>query len=70
MSNGLVGRYIPGSDEDKAQIAEHKKRNEKLGEDLVAALNAYTKEHGHDFPVNTDPVDKAKLAAALAADTE
>jgi len=59
---------LPGSDEEKAALEAHAQRSQKLGEDLVAALNAYTKEHGTDYVPNTDPVDPEELAAMLAAD--
>jgi hypothetical protein len=49
-------------------MAKHAAFSRKLGEDLVKALNAHTKEHGYDYVANTTPVDPARLAAALAAD--
>jgi hypothetical protein len=65
------GAPLPGSDEYKADIAAHAAWSQKLAEDLVAALNAHTKEHGSDIIANTTPMtpkEKAELAAMLAAD--
>jgi hypothetical protein len=66
----LVGKNLPGSEEYKAEMAKHAAFSQKLGEDLVKALNAHTKEHGYDYVANTTPVDPARLAAALAADPD
>jgi hypothetical protein len=59
---------LSGSDEEKARNEAFTAWHQKLGEDLVKALNAHTKEHGSDNVPNLKPVDPAELAAALEAD--
>jgi hypothetical protein len=62
------GAPLAGSDEYEAHIAAHKAWSQKLAEDLVAALNKHTKEHGYDNVPDLTPVDPVQLAAMLAAD--
>jgi hypothetical protein len=65
------GAPSSGSDQEKADIAAHADWSQKLAEDLVAALNKHTKEHGSDIIANTTPLtpkEKAELAAMLEAD--